>query len=247
MISRSQLRSIARKTGLTLYQQEKDYLLRLFLYNYYKKFKDAVFKGGTCLKYLYGLNRFSEDLDFNLFIKPETFQKQVGKTLKEIDLTGINTYFLKEETFKEAYACEIGVHGSLYKGTEQTRNKIRIDAGKRTGTIQPPKWRLIPSEYPETTEHFLIKTMDEEEMLVEKIISLMERNKGRDLYDTWFLIEKGVKINKELFTKKTSSILNLENIPSEKEYARDLEKLTDRIIPYNQIKQELQKELKILR
>lgn len=246
MISRSQLRSIARKTGLTLYQQEKDYLLRLFLYNYYKKFKDAVFKGGTCLKYLYGLNRFSEDLDFNLPIKPETFQKQVKKTLKEIDLTGINTYFLKEETFKEAYTCEIGVHGPLYKGTEQTRNRIRIDAGKRTGTIQPPKWRLIPSEYPETTEHFLIKTMDEEEMLVEKIISLMKRNKGRDLYDTWFLLEKGVKINKELFAKKTSSILNLENIPSEKEYTRDLEKLTDRLIPYNQIKQELQKELKIL-
>ena len=246
MISRSQLRSIARKTGLTLYQQEKDYLLRLFLYNYYKKFKDAVFKGGTCLKYLYGLNRFSEDLDFNLPIKSETFQKQVKKTLKEIDLTGINTYFLKEETFKEAYTCEIGVHGPLYKGTEQTRNRIRIDAGKRTGTIQPPKWRLISSEYPETTEHFLIKTMDEEEMLVEKIISLMKRNKGRDLYDTWFLLEKGVKINKELFTKKTSSTLNLENIPSEKEYTRDLEKLTDRIIPYNQIKQELQKELKIL-
>ena len=246
MISRSQLRSIARKTGLTLYQQEKDYLLRLLLYNYYKKFEDAVFKGGTCLKYLYGLNRFSEDLDFNLPIKSETFQKQVKKTLKEIDLTGINTYFLKEETFKEAYTCEIGVHGPLYKGTEQTRNRIRIDAGKRTGTIQPPKWRLIPSEYPETTEHFLIKTMDEEEMLVEKIISLMKRSKGRDLYDTWFLLEKGVKINKELFTKKTSSILNLENIPSEKEYTRDLEKLTDRLIPYNQIKQELQKELKIL-
>lgn len=94
MIPHSQLRSMARKTGLTLYQQEKDYLLRLFLYNYYKKFEDAVFKGGTCLKYLYGLNRFSEDLDFNLPIKPETFQKQVKKTLKEIDLTGINTYFL---------------------------------------------------------------------------------------------------------------------------------------------------------
>lgn len=86
MISRSQLRLISRKTGLTLYQQEKDYLLRLLLYNYYKKFKDVVFKGGTCLKYLYGLNRFSEDLDFNLLIKPETFQKQVKKTLKEIDL-----------------------------------------------------------------------------------------------------------------------------------------------------------------
>ena len=59
--------------------------------------------------------------------------------LKEIDLMGIETHFIKKEMFKESFTCEIGFQGPLYKGTKQTRNKIRIDAGKRTGTIKDPE------------------------------------------------------------------------------------------------------------
>jgi hypothetical protein len=244
VITLDQLKNKSKKTGLTLYQQEKDYLLKLFLYNYYKKFEDAVFKGGTCIKYLYGLNRFSEDLDFNIKIKPEKFKKQVRETLKQIEITGIKTYLLKEEIFQDAYTTEIGFHGPLYKGTEQTRNKIRLDAGKRIGTVEEPAWKIIPSEYPETKENFLVKTMDEEEMLVEKIISLIERNKGRDLYDTWFMLEKGVKVNRKLFQKKyNSKNINLKNIPTEKEYIRDMEILTNRVIPYKQITKKIRESI----
>jgi len=31
-----------------------------------------------------------------------------------------------------------------------------------------PEWRMIPSEYPETREQFLVLAMSEEEMLAEK-------------------------------------------------------------------------------
>jgi len=235
MISILELRTITKTSGLTLYQQEKDYLLKLFLYYYYKTFDDAIFKGGTLFKYLYGLPRFSEVIEFTITITPHTFQKQIYSTIKNIQRIGIKTYFLKEETFQRAYTCELGFHGPLYQGSEQTRNKIRIDAGKRTGTLMPTQWRLIQSEYPETTPNFLVRAMHEEELLTEKIIALIERNKGRDLYDTWFLLEKGVLINKELFQQKATSVFTLEHIPSEKEYLRDMERLTNRIIPYDQI------------
>jgi len=89
MISKEELKKITGKGDLDLYPQEKDYLLHLFLYNYYRKFENAVFKGGTCIKYLYSLNRFSEDLDFNLKVTPETFRGEVKKTLREIELSGI--------------------------------------------------------------------------------------------------------------------------------------------------------------
>ena len=81
MISREQLIKIGKTTGLHLYQQEKDYMLKLFLYTYFRLFEDAVFKGGTCIKYVFGLDRFSEDLDFNLLISPEEFEHQVRRTL----------------------------------------------------------------------------------------------------------------------------------------------------------------------
>jgi len=247
VISIQQLRRIGQKTGLNLYQQEKDYLLKLFLYSYFKKFDDAVFKGGTCIKYLFGLDRFSEDLDFNIIISPEKFREQVEKTLKEIDLMGIETHFIKKEMFKESFTCEIGFQGPLYKGTKQTRNKIRIDAGKRTGTIKDPEWRLIGSEYPETREYFLVKMMNEEEIVVEKIIALMERNKGRDLYDLWFMLKKGVIVNRELFDKKNSSQqIDWSRFPSEREYNRDLEKLTGRMIPFKQVMSDIKEKLKTL-
>jgi predicted nucleotidyltransferase component of viral defense system len=176
------LKEICRKTGLHLYQQEKDYLIKLFLFYYFRRFDNAIFKGGTCLKYLYETERFSEDIDFNIDISPSNFDKQVEIILYEIEMTGINNGYIKKELFEEAYTSEIWFYGPLYKGTKLTRNKFRIDAGKRGGIIKKPRWELIKSEYPETRKQFLIKTMDESELIVEKIITMFDRKKGRDLY-----------------------------------------------------------------
>jgi uncharacterized protein len=74
MISKKELQNIAQKNELHLYQQEKEYALKLFLYYYYKKFEDAIFKGGTAIKFCFNLNRFSEDLDFNIDITPKKIQ-----------------------------------------------------------------------------------------------------------------------------------------------------------------------------
>lgn len=243
MISREQLIDIGKTTGLHLYQQEKDYLLKLFIYTYFRLFDNAVFKGGTCIKYVFGLDRFSEDLDFNLLVSPKEFEKQINRTLKEMHLMGIENYFIKKELFKDAYTCVIGVQGPLYTGTKQTRNKFRIDAGRRTGTLKTPEWRLIASEYPETREHFLVYVMDEQEILVEKICSLFERRKGRDLYDVWFLLKKGVEIDIELFYKKKKTRTPSLVLSSEDEYRRDIENLTSRVISYSQVKKDVLRAL----
>ncbi|MFH0861138.1 MAG: nucleotidyl transferase AbiEii/AbiGii toxin family protein [Candidatus Altiarchaeota archaeon] len=247
MITKEELEKITRTGNLNLYQQEKDYLLKTFLYNYYKRFDNAIFKGGTCIKYLYGLDRFSEDLDFNLKNTPKKFKKEVEETLKEIGRLGITNNFKKEETFEDAYTCEINFQGPL-SVEGKTRNKFRIDAGKRTGTIRKPKWGLIRSEYPETPQNFLILTMEEQEMLAEKMITLVERNKGRDIYDTWFLLKKGVKIDQKLIEKKSQTKDTLKRIeegkfPAKQEYERDMKRLTTRVIPYDQMIQEIRENI----
>lgn len=241
MISREELKKITRVTNLTLYQQEKDYLLKLFLFNYYKRFEGAVFKGGTCIRYLFGLNRFSEDLDFNLKIRPKKFREQVEKTLNEIRMIGINIIFRKKEMFKDAFTCEMNFEGPLFKGVRRSMNKFRIDAGKRTGIVLKPKWQLITSEYPETPKNFLILTMDEKEILAEKIASLFTRVKGRDLYDVWFLLKRGVKIDKKLVKKKFG--LKKRDFPSKREYERDMERLTLKVVPYKQVRREVEEKL----
>lgn len=247
MITVEQLRKTTVDSGLNLYQQEKDYLLKQFLYNYYQRHSKAVFKGGTCLRYLHGLKRFSVDLDFNLQTTPKEFKEHVRDTLKDLSRLGIVNHFIREEVFKEAYTCEIGFQGPMHASGSQSRNKFRIDAGTRTGTILEPQWRLMKSEYPDTPPSFLVQAMDEREILAEKMLALQDRMKGRDLYDTWFLLEKGVKPDKKLLDKKagrkTSYKSILENTPTEQEYLRDVRKLTSQVIPYKQVKKDLEKHL----
>ena len=236
MITKEELKRINLNSELHLYQQEKEYFLKLFLYYYYVKFEDAVFKGGTSIKFCYGLNRFSEDLDFNIDISPQEFEKQVKQTLKELRGIGIQTKLAKQETFDHAFTCEIHFYGPLYDGSEQTRNKIRIDAELRLKTLNEPTWKLVSSKYPEINSPFLVKTMDEQEILAEKIIALHTRKKGRDLYDTWFLLQKGIEINEALlFKKRNGQKLNRSNCITKEDYERDMTYLVKRVIPFKQI------------
>ena len=89
--------------------------------------------------------------------------------------------------------------------------------------------------------------MSEEEMLVEKVIALMERRKGRDLYDLWFMLEKGVTIDEKLFVKKGGSEFRPDMLVSREEYERDLGRLTKRVIPYSQVRRDVERGLSVLR
>ncbi|MEK6921409.1 MAG: nucleotidyl transferase AbiEii/AbiGii toxin family protein [Nanoarchaeota archaeon] len=241
MISKQELNKIAMHTGLPLYQQEKDYFLMLFLYFYYKRFDTALFKGGTCLRYLFNIGRFSEDLDFNTKF-PQQFQKQVRETAQQFTSIGIQAYFRKEELFSDAYTCEIGVLGPLSDGRKQTENKFRIDAGYRTGTFEKPTWKMIKSPYPETTAQYLVLTMDVQELFVEKLLALFNRNKGRDLYDVWYLLQSGVVFDALLFEKKRKKEkISLKKVTflSKAVYERDMKQLSSHLIPYEQVEKEV--------
>jgi predicted nucleotidyltransferase component of viral defense system len=67
MISRNELEEYAQIKKLNLGQAEKDYFQQIFLSILYGRFgKELIFKGGTALNKAYGLDCFSEDLDFTL-------------------------------------------------------------------------------------------------------------------------------------------------------------------------------------
>lgn len=246
MISEEYLRELSKRTDLHLYQQEKDYLLKLFLYFYYSSFEDVVFKDGTCLKYVHGLNRFSEDLDFELVVEPEKFQDQVEKVLEVIKKIGIESEYIKEERFEKAYTAEIAFRGPRYDGSKHSRNKFRIDAGERLGLVVEPRWRFIESEYPETRNRFSVLVMGEEELLAEKIISLFERDKGRDLYDVWFMLEKGLEPDVDLIRRKYDKEMSWRKVVDKERYSSDLKRLVRRTIPYDQVREEVKKALQPL-
>lgn len=240
MISKKQLNDLNQDNSLHLYQKEKEYLIKLFLNYYYQDNEDAIFKGGTALRLIYGLNRFSEDLDFNI-TNPQRFKKEIKNTLNYFNKIGIKSFLIKEELFESSYTSVIGFYGPLYTGSEKTRNKIRIDSGYRDKTIKKPKWKIINSEYPETKSKILVNCMDIEEILCEKIRALFSRNKGRDLYDVWFLLNLGVNLDLNLLKQKINlSKLKESNLVSKTKYENDLKYLIDRVIPYEQVRKEVE-------
>ena len=62
-------------------------------------FQKAAFYGGTALRIFYGLNRFSEDLDFSLNTKDEKFDTSVYFPIleKELRSFGLNLEIVEKE------------------------------------------------------------------------------------------------------------------------------------------------------
>ena len=127
-------------------------------------FKHAAFYGGTALRIFYGLDRFSEDLDFSL-MAPEGFD--LGEYLptleKEIRSYGLN--FKAEERVKTA---ESAIQSAFLKGntkehillfyaddrlaqsitpSELIKIKFEIDTNPPPFAGFEHKYRLLPSPY----------------------------------------------------------------------------------------------------
>ena len=91
MIELDELKKISSIKRLNIKNTERDYLLELILFILYKHIgRKMIFKGGTALYKLYGLDRFSQDLDFTLI----DYKLDFKKLLKNIifDLRNINVH-----------------------------------------------------------------------------------------------------------------------------------------------------------
>lgn len=197
MISKEELREYAKTRKLNLGQAERDYFQNILLFILYENFgKELVFKGGTALNRAYGLERFSEDLDFTLTKKKE---------LKELIQKGLEKFYLDteiiEKKFPRGIKYVLRIKGPLYIGRRESLCKLQLDFGFRENIILEPKiitlGRLLRELPP-----FDVIVMSPEEILAEKVRTIMSRTKARDVYDLWFLIGRGTKIDLDLIERK---------------------------------------------
>jgi len=199
MLNRKSLESMKTVLGFNLGQVERDYLqhiLLLFLYRHAGNW--LVFKGGTALQKAFGLNRFSEDLDF-------TSGKEGG--LSEIAYRvgddAANFGFDNEVEIKKNVSEVISyrIKGPLYDGTPKSIVVLRLDISLREKIIHKEDIREVVPVYTDLSP-YLVTMMDPEEILAEKIRAIMTRNKARDIFDARFLIAKKIAFNIELANKK---------------------------------------------
>lgn len=233
MIKPGEIQQKARAVGVRDQQIEKDYILSWILFGIAKHeqlSKAIVFKGGTVLKKVYFENyRFSEDLDFTL-LNNETSNEQIFSWFKEV------YKFIKEEANIPLEIMDNNEHedGSINfyisyigpLGGQGNNKRVKVDISRSELLVFEPEMKDVCIGYSDLEEHQLL-CYPLEEVLVEKMRSVMQRMQARDFYDIWYLLEKhGMKADfymSEFETKCKSKDLLHTDFPK---------KLTERLPQY---------------
>lgn len=193
-----QLKSYANLRGLNLGQAEKDYYQNMILFILYNKTsKELVFKGGTALAKCYGLNRFSEDLDFTV-TNEKNFIDIINKGLDEFSIK----HTVKEiRTSGGSKKYKIKIEGILHKGTERTSCSITLDFSLREKTLIEPEISTI-GYHMDIIPVFEVYVMKKKEIMAEKVRAILTRKSARDLYDLVFLIKSGTTVGEKMIKEK---------------------------------------------
>ena len=131
MISTDELNELKKKRKTNLYYEEKEYLQFIFL-NALSRFADKfVFKGGTCLRICYALERASEDLDFSTELKSKKIKEIINECLKDFALLNINYKLYSEKEYQGNLRIEARFEGPLFNGNLSSTNTLKIDFNKR--------------------------------------------------------------------------------------------------------------------
>lgn len=170
----------------------REYIQAYFLYVLYRKkyYQDMVFTGGTALRFIYHIRRFSEDIDFSL-----------SKRSKQVDFNGMMRDIAQE--FKQAgYALEIKaktnltVNSALLKFSgllfetglsplkdEKLMIKVELDSNPPAGGVEAHT--MVADPFMFYMLHYGLGSL-----FAGKIHALLCRQytKGRDWYDLmWYL------------------------------------------------------------
>lgn len=180
-------------------------------------FDEAAFYGGTALRIFYGLNRFSEDLDFALLHPNKKFDltKYFSYIEKEVQAYGLNLKVTTKEKTKDSNILSAFLKGNtkehilIFFANEQLQSnnslkdikiKFEVDINPPKGANYEFKYKLLPSPHQ-------IRLYDESSLFAGKIHAILCRNwgsriKGRDLYDYIFYLSKDTRVNIELVKEK---------------------------------------------
>lgn len=168
-----------------------------------KFFEKAAFYGGTALRILYGLDRFSEDIDFSLLepldafdltgytaflqkeIKGFGFDVQVERIDKAIQ-TPVQSAFLKANTRNQLLIIETGgeILQEVPKG-QILKIKLEVDTDPPAGFATQTRYLLQP--IPFAVRAFVLADLFAGKMHAILCRRWKSRVKGRDWYDlVWY-------------------------------------------------------------
>lgn len=190
-------------------QQEEEHALReiiqdIALYGLWRAgfFELAAFQGGTSLRILHGMTRFSEDLDFILKTPDPAFAwsshlgvmltcfEEFGLRLEVLDKGKMNQRIKKALIKDNSISNQLNL--SFYRDNSARKQKIKLEID-----VSPPPNSNFDYSYLDFPLDFEVCHQDLSSNFSLKIHALLCRPylKGRDWYDFNWYIKQGVQPN----------------------------------------------------
>jgi predicted nucleotidyltransferase component of viral defense system len=170
----------------------REYLQKFILFIIYRKkiFREIVFTGGTCIRLIYGMSRFSEDLDYSLSCNTKNFDflKMVKLIKAELELSGYDVE-IKSKISGNVKSSFLKFKNLLYE-TGISPNKEELLSIKLEVDTKPPEGGIEEQIFLNFENIFYVISYDLNSLFTGKLHALLTRhyNKGRDYYDLlWYL------------------------------------------------------------
>jgi predicted nucleotidyltransferase component of viral defense system len=176
-----------------------------------KFFEKAAFYGGSALRILYQLDRFSEDLDFSLLEKKEGFSLEAYNVAIKDEL---NAFGFSVEVETKVKAVNTAIESAFIKAnTQQQLLVVNVDKtiSKKIHPMQNIKIKMEVDTDPPglfTTEAkvlllpipFSVITYSQADLFAGKLHALLcrgwqQRVKGRDWYDFVWYLSRQIPVN----------------------------------------------------
>jgi len=200
MIDPAQIKTIAAQSKVDPGIVEKNYVLSkaLMALSQNKDFQESfIFKGGTALKKCYYPQwRFSEDIDLTATIKmkPKDIKSIFQQSVEhEAELFGVPMRIMEYSQYPKTgndlvtAQLKLAYDGPLRKASGQ-KNNIRVDISLDENIYKDPIKKAIIKNYNDDIDASIL-TYSLEEIIAEKLRSILQRGKSRDYYDIWILLK----------------------------------------------------------
>jgi predicted nucleotidyltransferase component of viral defense system len=231
-------------------------LLGLFRSGFFSK---AAFYGGTALRIFFGLDRFSEDLDFSLLEPEPSFElKKYTKFVRE----ELGAYGLKMKVEEKEKRTDTAVRSAFIKGgtiinlmkiesisipvagiskNEQFKIKLEVDTNPPPGAEYEVKYQLDPVPY--SVRLFSLHSLFAGKVHAVLCRGWRNRVKGRDFYDYLWYLSKNVELDIDhlanrmrqtghLYEDEVMSESNLRHKLKERFSKIDFQQARDDVLPF---------------
>jgi len=249
MLSRYEIKTSEQKRNAIHEVMQEITLAGLYRGGFFDK---AAFYGGTCLRIFHELSRFSEDMDFSLIGKDETFdlKSYFPSIIDEFKAAGRDVVITRKEKKKETKVDsaflkdDTAIYDVKFKTEKDFKIKIEVDIDPPLGFTTEQKLSLMPFS-------FMTRCFTLPDLYAGKMHALLFRNwktrvKGRDWYDFEWYVRHNVPLDFSHFQIRTKEFNGMDmdmevfiTILKERLSSTDINMVRRDVLPFIQNPKEL--------